>query len=53
MRSPRCRAAIAPLDLHDRAAAPTKAPRGLRGNEFYAGYFRDADGNKLNVFYYG
>jgi len=25
----------------------------LRGNGFYAGYFRDLDGNKLNVFYYG
>lgn len=23
---------------------------GLRGGSFYAGYFRDVDGNKLNVF---
>ena len=23
---------------------------GLRGDTFYAGYFRDLDGNKLNVF---
>ena len=23
---------------------------GLRGNTFYAGYFRDLDGNKLNAF---
>jgi catechol 2,3-dioxygenase-like lactoylglutathione lyase family enzyme len=23
---------------------------GLRGNAFYAGYFRDLDGNKLNAF---
>jgi predicted lactoylglutathione lyase len=23
---------------------------GLRGDFFYAGYFRDLDGNKLNVF---
>lgn len=23
---------------------------GLRGDNFYAGYFRDLDGNKLNVF---
>jgi len=26
---------------------------GLRGDTFYAGYFRDLDGNKLNVFYIG
>jgi len=26
---------------------------GMRGNGFYAGYFRDLDGNKLNVFFYG
>jgi len=23
---------------------------GLRGGSFYAGYFRDLDGNKLNIF---
>ena len=26
---------------------------GPRGNGFYAGYFRDLDGNKLNIFYTG
>jgi len=26
---------------------------GLRGGTFYAGYFRDLDGNKLNVFCMG
>ncbi len=26
---------------------------GLRGSNFYAGYFRDLDGNKLNVFCWG
>ncbi len=26
---------------------------GLRGDNFYAGYFRDLDGNKLNVFCMG
>lgn len=26
---------------------------GPRGEGFYAGYFRDLDGNKLNVFYLG
>ena len=24
---------------------------GLRGDNFYAGYFRDLDGNKLNAFH--
>lgn len=24
---------------------------GLRGDTFYAGYFRDLDGNKLNAFF--
>jgi predicted lactoylglutathione lyase len=28
-----------------------EGPAGPRGDEFYAGYFRDLDGNKLNVFY--
>jgi len=27
-----------------------EGPAGLRGGGFYAGYFRDPDGNKLNVF---
>jgi predicted lactoylglutathione lyase len=26
---------------------------GPRGGNFYAGYFRDLDGNKLNVFHFG
>lgn len=27
-----------------------EGPVGLRGSGFYAGYFRDLDGNKLNAF---
>jgi predicted lactoylglutathione lyase len=27
-----------------------EGPPGPRGDTFYAGYFRDPDGNKLNVF---
>jgi len=27
-----------------------EGPPGLRMDGFYAGYFRDLDGNKLNVF---
>ena len=27
-----------------------EGPAGPRGERFYAGYFRDLDGNKLNVF---
>jgi len=30
-----------------------EGPVGLRGDSFYAGYFRDLDGNKLNVFCIG
>jgi predicted lactoylglutathione lyase len=26
---------------------------GPRGDNFYAGYFRDLDGNKLNAFFMG
>jgi predicted lactoylglutathione lyase len=26
---------------------------GQRSDNFYAGYFRDLDGNKLNAFYFG
>jgi catechol 2,3-dioxygenase-like lactoylglutathione lyase family enzyme len=26
---------------------------GQRSDQFYAGYFRDLDGNKLNAFYFG
>jgi catechol 2,3-dioxygenase-like lactoylglutathione lyase family enzyme len=28
-----------------------EGPAGPRGDDFYAGYFRDLDGNKLNVFF--
>ena len=30
-----------------------EGPPGQRGDTFYAGYFRDLDGNKLNAFFYG
>ena len=30
-----------------------EGPPGPRGPTFYAGYFRDLDGNKLNVFHMG
>ena len=30
--------------------ASDEGPSGLRGGEFYAGYIRDLDGNKLNFF---
>ena len=30
-----------------------EGPAGSRGEGFYAGYFRDLDGNKLNVFCIG
>ena len=30
-----------------------EGPAGPRGDGFYAGYFRDLDGNKLNVFFIG
>lgn len=30
--------------------AKDEGPNGPRGDGFYAGYFRDLDGNKLNVF---
>lgn len=33
--------------------AKDEGPAGPRGDAFYAGYFRDPDGNKLNVFYAG
>ena len=42
--------------LHQKAlelgAADEGAP-GPRGDAFYAGYFRDLDGNKLNAFHMG
>jgi len=31
--------------------ATDEGPAGPRGDNFYAGYFRDPDGNKLNVFF--
>jgi len=33
--------------------AADEGPPGPRGDGFYAGYFRDPDGNKLNAFYMG
>ena len=33
--------------------ATDEGPNGPRGEGFYAGYFRDLDGNKLNVFCMG
>jgi predicted lactoylglutathione lyase len=41
--------------LHAKAlalGASDEGPAGPRGDTFYAGYFRDLDGNKLNVFCY-
>ncbi len=32
--------------------ATCEGPAGPRGDGFYAGYFRDLDGNKLNVFHH-
>jgi catechol 2,3-dioxygenase-like lactoylglutathione lyase family enzyme len=43
-------------ELYQRAialGAQDEGAAGPRGNGFYAGYFRDLDGNKLNVFCYG
>ena len=33
--------------------ATDEGPPGPRGEGFYAGYFRDLDGNKLNAFIFG
>lgn len=33
--------------------ASDEGPVGPRGETFFAGYFRDPDGNKLNIFYMG
>jgi predicted lactoylglutathione lyase len=33
--------------------AKDEGPAGPRGDGFYAGYFRDTDGNKLAVFFMG
>lgn len=30
-----------------------EGPAGPRGDDFYAGYFRDSEGNKLTVFFAG
>jgi len=40
--------------VYDKAielGATDEGPAGPRNDQFYAGYFRDLDGNKLNVFY--
>ena len=40
--------------VYDKAmelGARDEGPAGPRGEQFYAGYFRDPDGNKLNVFW--
>ena len=42
--------------LHAKAIALGGADEGAPGqrmDNFYAGYFRDLDGNKLNAFYFG
>ena len=42
--------------IHAKAMALGGADEGAPGERmenFYAGYFRDLDGNKLNVFYHG
>ena len=33
--------------------ASDEGPPGPRGEGFYAGYFRDLDGNKLNAYFMG
>jgi len=33
--------------------AKDEGPAGPRGDAFFAGYFRDPDGNKVNIFYAG
>jgi len=41
--------------IHAKALAlggTDEGPPGMRMEGFYAGYFRDLDGNKLNVFYH-
>lgn len=41
--------------LHAKALAlggTDEGAPGARGDTFYAGYFRDLDGNKLNAFYF-
>jgi catechol 2,3-dioxygenase-like lactoylglutathione lyase family enzyme len=51
------------VDSHDKVdriykkamelGAKDEGPAGPRGEGFYAGYFRDPDGNKLNIFCMG
>ena len=41
--------------LHEKAmalGATDEGKPGFRSDNFYAGYFRDLDGNKLNFFYF-
>ena len=41
-------------EMYDKAielGATDEGPPGPRGDNFYAGYFRDLEGNKLNVFW--
>jgi predicted lactoylglutathione lyase len=40
-------------DLAMSMGATDEGKPGPRGDNFYAGYFRDPDGNKLNVFHLG
>jgi predicted lactoylglutathione lyase len=40
-------------DLAISMGATCEGPPGPRGDTFYAGYFRDPDGNKLNAFVMG
>lgn len=40
-------------DLAISLGATCEGPPGPRGDTFYAGYFRDPDGNKLNAFVMG
>jgi len=43
-------------ELHGKAlelGGENEGDPGPRGDGFYAGYFRDPQGNKLNVFYFG
>jgi len=42
--------------MYDKAielGAKDEGPPGLRMGTFYAAYFRDLDGNKLNIFHFG
>ena len=39
-------------DMALKLGGTDEGPPGLRWGTFYAGYFRDLDGNKLNVFHF-